>query len=222
MMLVTCVVKETDGRVSTLQGSELTRQAKGGIIVCDIKNEVVNMSDTVHAAANRYTIIPSPIGELLIAAQEARIVHVAFENHDFASVLERLEGQFGAPVLRDDETLRYATEQFDEYFAGTRESFELPIQRGNTERFITTVQQNLATIPYGETRSYGQLAQQLNKPGAARAVGSACARNPMPIIQPCHRVVRADGTYGEFSGTPGAKKYLLALERGEKSDATAA
>lgn len=180
------------------------------------------MSDTVHDAAIRYTIIPSPIGELLIADHAARIVHVAFENHDFDRVLKRLESQFGAPVLRDDETLRYATEQFDEYFAGIRKSFELPIQRGNAERFITMVQQNLATIPYGETRSYGQFAQELDKPGAARAVGSACARNPMPIIQPCHRVVRADGTYGEFSGTPGAKKYLLALERGEKSDATAA
>ncbi len=180
------------------------------------------MSNIVHAGPIHYAIMPSPIGELMIAASGAGIIHVAFENHDFDLVLERLESQFGVPVLRDDAVLRYATAQFDEYFAGTRQCFELPIQQESSDRFITMVQQNLATIPYGETRSYGQLAQELNKPGAARAVGSACARNPIPILQPCHRVVRADGTHGEFSGTPGAKRYLLALERGDKPDAKVA
>lgn len=179
------------------------------------------MSETVHTATIRYAIMPSPIGQLLIAGTEDGIVHVAFENHDFERVLERLEATTGQPAVHDDAALRYATDQFEEYFAGTRKFFDLPIQQDAPDRFITTVQQNLVTIPYGETRSYGQLAQQLDKPGAARAVGSACARNPLPIIQPCHRVVRADGTYGEFSGTPEAKKYLLAFERGEQPDATA-
>ena len=177
------------------------------------------MAEPVQTAVIRYATMPSAIGKLLIAAQDAGIIHVAFENHDFNRVVEGLEKQFGVPVLRDDEALRYATTQFNEYFAGTRTSFELPLQRETSDRFITTVQQNLETIPYGQTRSYGQLARQLDKPGAARAVGSACARNPMPIIQPCHRVVRADGTYGEFSGTPEAKRYLLALERGAKPHA---
>lgn len=179
------------------------------------------MSESVHTAAIRYAIMSSPIGKLLIAAKEAGIVHVAFENHDFDRVLDGLEDQFGVPVVRENDALQYATDQFDEYFAGTRKTFELLLQRGSADRFIATVQHNLETIPYGETRSYGQLAKQLNRPGAARAVGSACARNPMPIIQPCHRVVRADGTYGEFSGTPEAKWYLLALERGENPYATA-
>lgn len=170
-------------------------------------------------AAIRYAIMPSPIGKLLIAAKDASIIHVAFENHNFERVIEELSCQYAVPVLRDDAALRYATTQIDEYFAGERKAFDLLLQRGTSDRFLTTVQQNLETIPYGETRSYRQLAQQLNKPGAARAVGSACARNPMPIIQPCHRVVRADGTYGEFSGTAEAKKYLLALERGDKTHA---
>lgn len=173
------------------------------------------MSDIAESLSIRYAIMPSPIGELLVAALGSDIVHVAFENHDFDRVVSRLEQQFGVPVERDDLSLRYATEQFDEYFAGTRKYFELPTLQGAPGRFVTTVQQHLATIPYGETRSYGQLAQQLDKPGAARVVGSACARNPIPLVQPCHRVVRSDGSYGEFSGTAGAKQYLLAFERGD-------
>lgn len=176
------------------------------------------MSDLAQSAALRYTIIPSPIGRLLIAAAGSAVVHVAFENHDFDRVLGRLEQRFGVPILRDDDWLGFATQQFDEYFAGTRKYFELSLEQAAPDGFMTTVQQTLATIPYGQTRSYGELARQLDKPQAARAVGSACARNPIPLIQPCHRVVRSDGSYGEFSGTPGAKQYLLAFERGEKPD----
>lgn len=179
------------------------------------------MSDIAQIAVIRYAVMPSPIGQLLIAATDSGIIHLAFENHDFDRVLKRLEEQSGLEVERDDQALRFATEQLEEYFAGTRKVFDLPIQQATPDRFITTVQQALASIPYGQTRSYGELAQQLDKPGAARAVGSACARNPIPLIQPCHRVVRSDGSYGEFSGTRGAKDYLLAFERGEKPDAPA-
>lgn len=179
------------------------------------------MSDTAHSQPIRYTIMSSPIGRLLIADHVDGLVHVAFENHNFDRVLEQLQTQYGLPVVRDDVGLSYATEEFDQYFAATRTRFDLPVQQQAPDRFITLVQQKLSTIPYGETRSYGQLAQQLNSPGAARAVGSACARNPMPIIQPCHRVVRADGSYGEFSGTPEAKEFLLNLERGGDLNATA-
>lgn len=170
--------------------------------------------ETVH-----YTIQPSPIGPLLIASIRHEIVRVAFQNQDFDSVLTGLQEQFGGPVQRDDHALRFATAQLEEYFAGTRQNFDVPTRQLSPDRFNSEVQQQLATIPYGETRSYGQFAEQLARPGAARAVGSACAKNPMPLIQPCHRVVRADGTIGDFSGTPAAKEYLLALERGEQPDA---
>ena len=179
------------------------------------------MSDTAQSVTIRYAIMPSPIGELFIAATAAGVVHLAFENHDFDKVRTKLEAKFGMPVQRDDAALEYATQQLAEYFAGTRKYFELPLQPTTPERFLTQVQQNLSTIPYGETRSYGQLATQLDRPGAARAVGSACARNPIPLIQPCHRVVRSDGSHGEFSGTAGAKQYLLAFERGERPSAPA-
>lgn len=168
----------------------------------------------------RYTIIPSPVGDLLIAAAGTEIVRVAFEAQGFQQVLDTLNTQFGLTVQHDDEILVVATEQFNEYFVGRRRAFKLPVHRARTEHFGSLVQQHLNMIPYGQTRSYGQIAAQLDKPGAARAVGSACANNPLPLLQPCHRVVRADGSYGQFSGTPEAKSYLLALERGEESIAT--
>lgn len=170
--------------------------------------------ETVH-----YTIQTSPIGQLLIAAINQEIVRVAFHNQDFDTVITGLQTQFGGPVHRDDSALQFATDQFEEYFAGTRYSFQLPTRQISPDRFNSQVQQRLTAIPYGQTRSYGEFAAELARPGAARAVGSACARNPMPLIQPCHRVVRADGTIGDFSGTPAAKKYLLAFERGENPDA---
>lgn len=172
------------------------------------------VSETVH-----YTVQASPIGQLLIAAINQEIVRVAFHNQDFDTVINGLQAQFSGPVHRDDTALQFAINQFEEYFAGTRHEFQLPTRQISPDRFNSQVQQRLATIPYGETRSYGEFATELSRPGAARAVGSACARNPMPLIQPCHRIVRADGTIGDFSGTPEAKKYLLAFERGENPDA---
>lgn len=173
------------------------------------------MSETIPATTIRYAFVPSPIGPLLVAAIDQEIVQVAFENQNFDRVLAELQTKFELPIARDDDALTLAAEQLDEYFAGTRENFDLPTHKNSADRFITQVQHHLVTIPYGQTRTYGQLAAELDKPGAARAVGSACARNPLPLLQPCHRVVRSDGTMGEFSGTPRAKQYLLALEAGE-------
>lgn len=173
------------------------------------------MTDTAPSETINYATMPSPIGQLLIAAAGDEVVHLAFENHDFDEVLDQLEATFGSPVQHNEQALAFVTTQLGEYFAGTRKCFELATKKPARDGFISTVQQHLASIPYGQTRSYGEVASQLGRPGAARAVGSACAKNPLPLIQPCHRVVRTDGTHGGFSGTAGAKKYLLAFERGE-------
>jgi len=179
------------------------------------------MSDTQDVDLLQYTIFSSPIGVLLIATAGGKIIRVAFEVQGFQQVLDVLGNQFGPAVQRNNETLVDARQQFDEYFAGARRDFQLPLHpHHRTQRFRSIVQQHLTTIPYGQTRSYGQLAEQLDKPGAARAIGSACASNPLPLIQPCHRVVRADGSYGQYSGSPDAKSYLLAFERGEQPIAT--
>ncbi|OAV60268.1 methylated-DNA--[protein]-cysteine S-methyltransferase [Enteractinococcus helveticum] len=176
------------------------------------------MPETIPATTIRYAFVPSPIGPLLVAPIDQDIVQVAFKNQNFERVLEQLRTRFGLSVEYDDDALAFAAEQLNEYFAGTRQSFDVPIHRNTTDRFMTRVQQHLVTIACGQTRTYGQLATELKKPGAARAVGSACARNPLPLLQPCHRVVRSDGTLGEFNGTPRAKHYVLALEAGENPE----
>ena len=172
--------------------------------------------ETVH-----YTIHPSPIGQLLIVAVGDEIVRVAFQNQNFDNVIDELQIEFGGAIQRDDEALEFAITQVEEYFHGSRKDFDLPVRPVAENGFRCHVQEKLHTIPYGQTRSYGEFAAQLARPGAARAVGSACANNPVPLIQPCHRVVRADGSIGEFIGTAAVKNYLLAFERGEAPDAPA-
>lgn len=160
-----------------------------------------------------YAIVTTPIGKLLLAGTSEGLVQVAFEHQGFEHVVRHLELRFGVIVERDDTAQQIAQHQLAQYFAGTREYFDLPVTLGTAEGFLGRAQQQLTTIPYGETRTYGELAAQLGSPGAARAVGTACAQNPIPIIRPCHRVVRSDGSPGEYLGTPEVKQYLIALEQ---------
>lgn len=170
--------------------------------------------ETVH-----YTIQPSPVGQLLIAAVDADIVRVAFQNQNVDDVLAELQTQYGGSVLQDDRPLAVAVAQIEEYFSRSRQGFDLPVRPAMQNGFRQEVQGKLHTIPYGQTRSYGEFANQVGRPGAARAIGSACATNPVPLIRPCHRVIRSDGSIGEYIGTTAVKNYLLAFERGETPDA---
>ena len=110
--------------------------------------------------------------------------------------------------------LQETEEQLNEYFAGVRREFDLPLAPRGTP-FQQAVWQQLLRIPYGEVRTYGQLAAALGKPGASRAVGSACRRNPLCILIPCHRVVGADGSLTGYAGGLDIKEYLLELEKQE-------
>lgn len=121
---------------------------------------------------------------------------------------------FSAPTpTRIPATLRAAALQLQQYFAGTRRHFDFPIKLDGTP-FQRLVWDYLLTIPYGQTRTYGQVAGALGRPKAARAVGGAVGRNPVSIAVPCHRVVPAAGGWGEYGGGRAAKKYLLQLEKG--------
>ncbi|MGO1544702.1 MAG: methylated-DNA--[protein]-cysteine S-methyltransferase [Gulosibacter sp.] len=118
-------------------------------------------------------------------------------------------GSSAAEALLDQ-----AAQELIEYFAGERQSFDVPLDWSEaTGGFAGRAQRELANIPYGETRSYGELADLLNHPRAARAVGSACANNPLPIISACHRVVKADGSVGFYGGGEAMKHELLELEQ---------
>lgn len=159
-----------------------------------------------------YRIVDSPVGSLLLAATNQGLVRVAFacEGHD--EVLQRLATQVGPRIMAAPARLEEAARQLEEYFAGRRRSFGLAIDWQLTSGFRHTVLTRLPSIGYGGRVSYRGLAEQVGKPTAVRAVGSACATNPLPVVIPCHRVLRSDGTLGGYLGGLDAKRALLALE----------
>ncbi|SFS04444.1 methylated-DNA--[protein]-cysteine S-methyltransferase [Sphingomonas jatrophae] len=149
----------------------------------------------------------SPVGTLTLVAGEAGLVAILWQDDDPARVpLGPLADDSDHPLLLE------TTRQLDAYFAGARRSFDLPLAPSGTP-FQRQVWAALLTIPYGETRSYGQLAVTLGRPGAARAVGAANGRNPLSIVAPCHRIVGGSGALTGFAGGLAAKHYLLTLER---------
>lgn len=156
-----------------------------------------------------YQVIDSPIGAILLAGTDDALCQVHFHGGR-DSTEPRAEWEENAKPFRE------AVRQLRAYFAGTLQSFDLPLQLEGTE-FQKTVWKALQEIPYGETWSYGQLARHIHKPQAMRAVGAANGRNPIPVIIPCHRVIGADGSLTGFGGGLPIKKKLLELERGEPS-----
>ncbi len=159
-----------------------------------------------------YTTIDSPVGALLLAATPRGLVRVAYEIEDHDRVLDTLSQRLTPRVLRAPRRLAPVARQLDEYFSRRRRVFDLPLDLSLSRGFRQLVQQHLPDIGYGETRTYGQIAELVGNPKAVRAVGSACATNPLPVVVPCHRVLRADGTPGGYVGGPRVKRALLNLE----------
>jgi methylated-DNA-[protein]-cysteine S-methyltransferase len=159
-----------------------------------------------------YRTLDSPLGPLLIAATGQGLVRVAFEREDHGVVLDRLAVLVSPRILRSGRRTDEVARQLDEYFAGRRHTFDVPVDLRLVQGFRRTVITHLPDIAYGTTASYGTLAAAAGNPAAARAVGSACAHNPVPVVVPCHRVIRNDGTIGQYVGGTEAKAALLALE----------
>ncbi|AHI20969.1 MAG: methylated-DNA--[protein]-cysteine S-methyltransferase [Corynebacterium casei] len=159
-----------------------------------------------------YRFVDTPVGPLLLAATETGLVRVAFESEDFDAVLTTLAAKLGPRILLAPRRLDNVAVQLDEYFAGTRRGFEVPVDYALSSGFRRTVQQYLPLIEYGHTRSYKEVAASVGNPNAVRAVGTACATNPLPVVIPCHRVLRSDGSLGGYLGGLEAKSTLLELE----------
>jgi methylated-DNA-[protein]-cysteine S-methyltransferase len=159
-----------------------------------------------------YRTVDSPVGPLLLAATPRGLVRVAYDIEDHDLVLESLAERLSPRVLRAPGRLDAAARELGEYFAGQRRAFDLPLDRSLSQGFRLLVQQHLPSIGYGQTRSYRQVAELVGNPKAVRAVGSACATNPLPVVVPCHRVLPSDGTPGRYVGGPEAKITLLNLE----------
>lgn len=159
-----------------------------------------------------YRIVDSPVGRLLVASTEQGIVRIAFEREGFDAVLQTLADRVSPRVLEAPARLDRAATELDEYFAKRRTRFDVPLDFALSRGFRGEVQRLLPTIAYGHTTSYAQLANAAGRPRAFRAVGTACATNPLPVIVPCHRVLRGDGSLGGYAGGLDAKRALLALE----------
>lgn len=159
-----------------------------------------------------YTTIDSPVGKLLLAATSKGLVRVAYEREGHDRVLESLAEKVSPRVLYAPKRLDDAARELDEYFEHKRRSFDLNVDLSLSHGFRRLVQRHLPDIGYGQTRSYKEMAEMVGNPKAVRAVGSACATNPLPVVVPCHRVLRTDGTLGGYIGGLGAKTALLQLE----------
>ena len=159
-----------------------------------------------------YRVVDSPIGPLLLATTDEGLVRVAFESEGHDEVLDELAADVSPRVLRAPARLDPAARELDEYFERRRRAFDLPLDLRLAKGFRRDVLGTLRTIGYGATMSYGEVAEAAGHPRAMRAVGTACAMNPLPIVIPCHRVIRADGTQGNYAGGPERKHALLSLE----------
>ena len=159
-----------------------------------------------------YRTVDSPVGELLLAATERGLVRVAYPAQDHDAVLSDLAGQVSPRVLHAPARLDAAARELDEYFTRARRAFGLSLDLQLAHGFRRIVLEHLRDIGYGTTASYGAVAAASGSPAAVRAVGTACARNPLPLVIPCHRVVRGDGSIGQYVGGTEAKRALLDLE----------
>ncbi len=160
-----------------------------------------------------YRTVDSPVGTLLLAATPLGLTRVAYEREGHDAVLSRLAEQVSPRVLHAPARLDGAARELDEYFAGRRRVFDLPLDMRLAHGFRRTVLTHLRDIAYGSTESYAVVAAAAGSPAAVRAVGTACANNPLPVVVPCHRVVCSDGSSGQYLGGPEVKRQLLSLER---------
>jgi methylated-DNA-[protein]-cysteine S-methyltransferase len=159
-----------------------------------------------------YRTLDTPVGALLLAATPAGLVRVAYpiEGHD--QVLETLATRVSPRILNAPRRLDETAREIDEYFAGQRRTFDLPLDYRLATGFRREVLGHLPGIGYGTTASYATVAAAVGHPRAFRAVGTACATNPLPVVLPCHRVIKSDGNAGNYRGGPAAKEFLLNLE----------
>jgi methylated-DNA-[protein]-cysteine S-methyltransferase len=159
-----------------------------------------------------YSPVDTPIGRLLVAGTPRGLVHVSFPETPDDVVLEDLASRLSPRILEAPGRLDEVRRELDEYFEGRRHRFELPLDWSLSRGFRRKVLRAIAGIDYGQVRSYTEMATRAGNPRAVRAAGSACGANPIPVVVPCHRVVRTGGGLGGYGGGLERKEYLLRLE----------
>ena len=158
-----------------------------------------------------YTTFYSPIGKIYIAAVKEGVVKISFSTASPQELEKYCQKYLGVGVWEESEYTRNAKQQILKYLEGKSQSLDFPVIHLNSpfRKKVLEVERN---IPYGETRSYGEVAKMVDNPRAARAVGSANAKNPLPLYFPCHRIITSNGRLGGFGGGLNVKQYLLDLE----------
>lgn len=177
-----------------------------------LRSQLTARAEAVSVLDVAYRTLDTPVGLLLLAATTRGLVRVAYQQEDHDAVLAKVAQVISPRILYAPARLDGAAKQLDEYFTGLRRRFDIAIDSQLARGFRATVLTHLADIPYGGTATYAALARTAGNPRAVRAVGSACATNPLPVVVPCHRVVRSDGSIGGYIGGPAAKQTLLRLE----------
>ena len=191
----------------------------------DEAETITRLHDQLVAAADAdqlldvaYRTVDSPVGTLLLAATDQGVVRVAYQLEHHDQVLQTLAQRVSPRILYAPRRLDQVARQLAEYFEGERREFVLPLDFRLAHGFRREVLSRLRMINYGRTESYSQVATATGHPRAVRAVGTACATNPLPVIVPCHRVLRSDGKLGGYIGGLQTKAALLSLEAGGTSD----
>lgn len=160
-----------------------------------------------------YSLTDTPVGTAVVVVGGEGVVALQITDDAPERAREGIARELGALPVRDEREGREVARQLGEHFAGERESFDLALDWRLVHGFHREALQCVCTIAYGETASYGEVAVWARRPGAARAVGTACRVSPFSIIVPVHRVIRADGTIGEYGARPDAKRFLIELEQ---------
>jgi methylated-DNA-[protein]-cysteine S-methyltransferase len=159
-----------------------------------------------------YGSMDSPVGELLVAVTDRGLVRLAFSGEAEDEVLTELASRVSARVLRVPKRTDAVRRELDEYFAGSRHGFDVPVDWSLVRGFAQGVLRATAEVPFGETTTYRQVAAAAGSPRASRAAGNALGSNPIPIVVPCHRVLHSGGGLGGYAGGLDRKRTLLTLE----------
>jgi methylated-DNA-[protein]-cysteine S-methyltransferase len=197
-------------------GMSDTLEARLAAAAAAIDPPVVDLAERARAEGLEdvaYAIEPSPLGDLLVAVTPRGVVKISYlGSYALDEALTQIASRVSPRVLEDPAALDEPRRQLDEYFAGRRRHFELPLDWSLIQGFTRDVLDRTARIPYGKVATYGEVARDIGRPRASRATGNALGANPIPIVVPCHRVIRSGGALGNYGGGPERKVQLLELE----------
>jgi methylated-DNA-[protein]-cysteine S-methyltransferase len=191
-----------------------TDDRDGADTVARLRDELASRAAAEGLVDVAYRTLDTPVGSLLLAATPSGIVRIAFSREDHDRVLGQLAETISPRILWSPARLDPAARELEEYFTGRRRRFDVPLDWRLSRGFRRAVLDRLLEIDYGATASYSAVAAAAGNPRAVRAAGTACATNPLPLIVPCHRVLRSDGSLGGYGGGLEVKRALLDLEQG--------